>query len=69
MKPLIDRQEFPELDLIMWDNAQRYVSRREAFAIYEQRWSYLNPDKLTPAEKNLIAELTKECGRGLFLSA
>ncbi|MFY9180549.1 MAG: hypothetical protein WAO12_12360 [Venatoribacter sp.] len=65
----IDRQQYPELNLILWDTTQRYLSEERAFNTYETRWKYVDETKLCEAEKALIARLIKEIGKGLFLVA
>ena len=73
MKPqkntLIDRTLYPELDLLLWDNAERFIKPKEAFHTYEQRWRFVEQNKLTPQEINLIKHLTDDIGNGLFLAA
>jgi hypothetical protein len=69
MLPAIDRKAFPELDLILWDRADRFIPAAEAFRKYEERWQYVDQACLGSAERLLIADLTKTYGQGLFLSA
>lgn len=66
---LIDRKDYPELDLILWDRADRLIDARDAFLKYEQRWGYVDQHHLTPKECHLIKYLTQEYGHGLFLAA
>lgn len=65
----IDRKEFPELDLILWDRADRFIEPQDAFLKYEQRWRYVDQAHLTPKECQLIENLTEAYGKGLFLTA
>jgi hypothetical protein len=68
MLPAIDRKAFPELDLILWDRADRYIPAVEAFHKYEERWRYVDQTCLGEVERLLIADLTKIYGQGLFLT-
>lgn len=66
---VIDRQLYPELNLILWDRADRFIPANEAFAAYEQRWRHVDQNNLSDNERTLIAELTRTIGKGLFLIA
>ncbi len=65
----IDRTIYPELNLLLWDRADRYIAEKDAYATYEQRWKYIDQGKLTAAESTLIQRLTRSVGNGLFLAA
>ena len=65
----IDRNNYPQLDLILWDRADRFITARDAFAAYERRWPHIDQAQLLPAERQLIKRLTTEYGNGMFLSA
>lgn len=65
----IDRKDFPELDLILWDRADRFIAACDAFLKYEQRWRYVDQLRLTAAERQLITDLAENFGNGLFLVA
>tara|TARA_Y100001949_G_C15902778_1_gene293341 strand:- start:48 stop:257 length:210 start_codon:yes stop_codon:yes gene_type:complete len=69
VKTKIDRTLYPELDLLLWDRAERYITPKEAFATYEKRWRYLNSETITDREQALIAQLTNTIGHGHFLVA
>ena len=66
---LIDRKNYPELDLLLWDYVPQLVTRERAFMTYEHKWEYVDKAKLTDREKKLIDLLTKEYGKGIFLAA
>ena len=66
---MIDRKRYPELDLIMWDRANRYVDPETALYLYETRWRFINPNCLATPEKALLDWLVKEYGQGVLLSA
>ena len=66
---MIDRKRYPELDLIMWDRANRFVAPETALYLYETRWRFINPNQLGRSEKALLDWLVKEYGQGVLLSA
>lgn len=66
---LIDREQYPELDLIMWDLAGRFVTPERALHLYETRWRFLDQQRLTPPEKVLIERLAQAYGHGVMLTA
>src|SRR5690554_4834005 len=67
--PPIDRTLYPELDLILWDTAERVVSANNVFSAYEKRWRYVDQTRLIPRERKLITDLIHHLGNGLFLAA
>ncbi|WP_444677555.1 hypothetical protein [Halomonas sp. E19] len=66
---LIDRHDYPELDLILWDRAERWVAPDVAFRLYEERWRFVAHDRLDEGERELIRRLTVAYGRGHMLVA
>lgn len=58
--------DFPGLRLICWNLHEDYLTRREAFALLERNWRYLEGATLTEAETRLIDELRNEYGRGVI---
>lgn len=66
---LIDRQKYPELDLILWDRAERFVEPETAFKQYEIRWKYIDQARITDEEKALVRRLIDEFGQGLFMGS
>ena len=68
MNNLIDRNQYPELDLMLWDNASPYIEKKEAFHIYERRFHFIDFNKISKQEKKLIQELADEFGNGVLLT-
>ena len=66
---MIDRKCYPELDLIMWDHAGRFIATEKAFALYETRWRFVDQTRLENTEKHLIAQLKQKHGHGVMLTA
>ena len=62
----IDAAAYPVLAALLWDRQLQRLSADEAYAIYEQRWQYVDPRRLGASEKRLIKALIREHG-GLFL--
>lgn len=60
--------EFPQLAGLVWNgDPSRAIGREEAFALYERYWRFIDRDRLTAAESDLIRRLTEEYGGGRFL--
>lgn len=60
--------EFPELQALLWNrDALRAIPAEEAFALYERNWRFVDQHRLTPRERWLIDELTREFGHGAML--
>ncbi|QOR39021.1 hypothetical protein HNO52_11205 [Billgrantia diversa] len=68
-KTLINRHKYPELDLILWDRAEAFVEPDVAFHLYEERWRFVDQDRLEEEERELILELMKAYGHGHMLVA
>lgn len=66
---MIDRKHYPELDIIMWDRADRFVAPETALYLYETRWRFIAPNHLGEPEKALVNWLVKEYGQGVLLTA
>jgi hypothetical protein len=66
---LINRYEYPELDLILWDRAETFIAPDVAFRLYEERWRFVDQVRLTDEERELILELKKVYGHGHMLTA
>lgn len=60
--------EFPELRELAWNrDVTRPIPAKEAFALYERNWRFVDKDGLTDREARLIRELAKEFGHGVML--
>ncbi|KQT85338.1 hypothetical protein [Aurantimonas sp. Leaf443] len=61
--------DFPALALLAWNrDPTRALSAEDAFNLYERNWRHVDIDTLTPAERDLIAALTRAFGGGHFLA-
>ena len=64
MKP-INRQHYPELDKILWDIHTQNIELKLAFQCYEQRWQFVDQNKLNKQEKELLKQLKKHLRKWL----
>lgn len=64
----IDRTMYPELDIILWDDHARFIPRQRAFYIYETRFHFIEIDRLSDQEAQLIDDLSNEFGQGVMLT-
>lgn len=67
--PNIDRTQYHELDMLLWDMHNKYIDPKTAFELYEKRWAYVDQTKLTRKEEQLINQLTNKFGNGCFMAA
>lgn len=68
---LVDRQvlcidDYENLRLISWNRAGRFVSRAEAFQLYESNWRHVDPKGMSVDERDLIEQLAQEHGNGVI---
>lgn len=63
---MIRIDDFEQLKIILWDFHGDFISRENAFAMYEQRWGFIEESLLSRDEIILIKELIKQCGKGFF---
>jgi hypothetical protein len=65
---LVDRELYPELNLLLWDERARFISKKRAFYIYETRFHFIERKHLTNKEKEFINSLANEFGNGFLLT-
>jgi hypothetical protein len=63
----INRTNYHELNLLLWDIHSQFIDPRFAFEMYERRWGYVDKTKLLKKELKLIERLTRQFGNGLFM--
>jgi len=61
---VIDVREYPELTLLCWNRRDRFLPAREALALYERNWRFVDGARLTDRERALIDALTRRYGNG-----
>ena len=63
---LIDLALYPSLRLLCWNLATPRIARRDAFAIYERNWRWIDPADTPAHERAFIDSLAEEFGGGLI---
>jgi len=58
----IDRRNYPELNLLLWDFHNRKIPAHFAFQIYEKRWKFVDLKHMCENECRLINKLNKIYG-------
>lgn len=62
--------DFPELSLLLWNrDVSTPIAAREAFAIYERNWRFVDAARLTGKERVLIDSLIRVFGNGVMLAS
>ena len=62
---LVEISEFPQLKLLCWNLKTEFLTRADAFSIYERNWRFIDQMSLEAGERMLIDDLVKELGRGM----
>ena len=62
---LIELADFPQLRQLCWNLKTEYLTRADAFALYERNWRLIDQSMLTVTERALIDQLKSELGGGL----
>ena len=65
-RALVRLADYPQLRDIAWNRNEPYLPAAEAFALYERNWRFVDPDRMTVAERALLARLTDEFGNGVI---
>jgi hypothetical protein len=63
---LIEPGKYKALGLLCWNRNQNFVTRDEAFQIYERNWRHVDESDLDLKELALISSLKTEFGRGVI---
>ena len=58
--------DYPGLKLLCWNRRSASISRREAFALYERNWRFVDAVGMSERERALIGGLAREFGNGLI---
>ncbi|WP_290592463.1 helix-turn-helix domain-containing protein [Arenimonas sp. SCN 70-307] len=63
----VDVERFPELKLLAWQRpGQRFLDERDALALYEANWRFVDSQHLIPREAELIRQLSQRHGAGVL---
>ena len=57
--------DYPALRDLAWNLAIDRLRAPDAFALYERNWRYVDEQRLTPAERDLIQRLAARYGSGI----
>ncbi len=63
---LIEISDYPQLKLLCWNLKTEFLTRADAFALYERNWRFIDAPTLEPKERELIDELVKDLGNGVL---
>ena len=58
--------DYDNLRLIAWNRAGRFMTRAEAFQLYECNWRHVDQTGMDAEERELIAQLAQEHGNGVI---
>ncbi len=59
--------EYPQLQLLAWSHRRDgELDEREALALYERNWRFVDEARLSAQERALIERLVKEYGKGVL---
>lgn len=59
-------KEYPALNLFCWNRNQAFITRSEAFQIYERNWRHVDESNLDQHELALLTTLKNDYGRGVI---
>ena len=62
---LIDLADFPQLRQLCWNLKTEFLTRIDAFALYERNWRFIDQSELTATERTLIDQLKDQLGSGV----
>lgn len=64
---MIEIDRFPELKLLSWQRSgERLIDEREALALYEANWRFVDGEHLISREADLIRQLAERHGHGVL---
>jgi len=62
----VDVESYPTLRLLCWSLAEPRLTRRDAFAIHERNWRWIDTAGTPAHERAFIDSLAEEFGGGLI---
>lgn len=66
-EPQVELDRFPALRLLAWSMpGRRTIGERDALALYEANWRFVDQDELLPVEIELIQHLLSRHGGGVL---
>lgn len=62
---LVAIADYPQLQQLCWNLKVDYLTRADAFAIYERNWRLLDKEVMDQHEKEFIEHLVNDLGKGV----
>lgn len=63
---LVDLEAWPALAELAWNRTDRWIPAEEALALYERNWRFVDRNRLSTAEAELIERLKDRHGAGVL---
>ena len=63
---VVEVDKYPNLKLIAWNRVDSLLTARDAFALYERNWKFVDTKNMGAAERELIRRLTETWGHGVM---
>jgi len=63
---LVRVADYPQLRDLAWNRSDQLIPAREAFALYERNWRFVEANRLDEAERALIERLKAQFGSGVI---
>lgn len=63
---LIELADYPQLKQLCWNLKIEFLTRADAFAMYERNWRLIDQAALEPTERHFIDELIQSVGKGML---
>lgn len=64
---LIEIGGLPALRAALWDRHDTVLTAQALLHLYEERWSYIDPARMSAPERALLDRLVRDVGNGVFL--
>lgn len=62
---MVQIEKYPQLKQLCWNLKVEFLTRADAFALYERNWRLIDHQALEPDEQTLINGLVEEVGKGV----
>lgn len=63
---IVEARNFPNLKLLCWNRAVRFLTERDALGLYERNWRFVDTGTMPENERALIRKLAEKYGRGVL---
>ena len=63
---VIDSRDYPSLHALTWNRRDPRLTPRDAFALYERNWRFVDAARMPDAERKLVSQLTERFGDGIL---